>query len=189
MAERIYAKAELIDKYLKRLVSKKIEHIGTGTEQMAFQHPTLPNVVVKLMGRRAGFGEWAMLCHKNQSNPYLPKIYSINAVKLRHDPKGEDRNHLLIFTEKLESLSLYSDPEIEQTFGTPLFVWLTKQTKPAQTKVFKSFLARVKDRKLREAIGLAAFKQPSTCAFDISLDNVMLRGSTPVINDPWIRIF
>lgn len=183
--DRVYAKTELINDYLKRLVTKKIKTIGLGVEAMVFQHPTLPNVVVKLMGRHAGFADWAAVCLKHQNNPHLPKVYSMCSVTMKHIKNGDDKYHYLVFTEKLQPVN---GEIIEKGIGIDFFQWLCDTTQPKPSK-YLPYLEEVSDPQLRSAL-LLAFKKPSGIIFDLSWENMMLRGGSQlVINDPWLRGF
>ena len=187
MTERVYAKAELIDDYLKRLVAQKIKQIDLGGEARVFQHPTLSNVVVKLFESPYGQVRWAQACIRNSTNPYLPKILSICKAKLRYDATSSKTiSYYLVFSEKLTPLK--NRVPLYKILGTYLGNWFCETDNPARDlradSTARRLFGELKDRKLKLALELA-IKKPSNCEFDLTTKNFMLRGSTLVLTDPW----
>lgn len=98
--------------YFKRLTKTlNIKKLGSGMYATVFQHPVYHNVAVKYVNPRVDpmFMKYVRLCQKHQENRWIPKIVSIESVKIQDDwdvkTRGRDAKPnepgVLIFFQKL----------------------------------------------------------------------------------------
>lgn len=100
----VTSKSEFIDAYTKRLRQQGIKIISKGLYSTVYQHPTHPNVVVKLFEPRFGSNYLAyvnLCCSQFKGNPWVPKFYGRPTIKTVSDAKGNPRKIAFVFTEKL----------------------------------------------------------------------------------------
>jgi hypothetical protein len=73
---RIKADKHLID-YVDRLLKMKVPYLSSGDFSQVFRHPKYPNIAVRLSDAEGddGYALWMKFVTKNQSNPYVPKVY------------------------------------------------------------------------------------------------------------------
>jgi hypothetical protein len=188
--------AETIQNYVQRLKKLGIRRIGGGEYGLVFQHPTLPDVVVKLLVEKdPDYMSWVQFSQKHQDNPYVPKIFNVSQDKNRFDPEMFKRfgssNLLdmhLIFMEKLKPVTMNE----YKKFGTHLadlangvarkdaFMWKHIRDTP----ILWSLLSKQKeDLALAE---VAKFISDGHAGMlDVHEGNVMKRGAQVVIIDPF----
>lgn len=110
---------ETINAYIRRLKRiKNIRGLGSGYYSEVFQHPTMPDVAVKLCVENDPLAiMYLRETEKHPANPWFPKIFSIHKVQFH--AKGTDKNliardlHLdaaehithIVFMEKLKPAS------------------------------------------------------------------------------------
>ena len=186
MSERVYAAAELIDDYLKRILRDKIQVLGSGAEGTVFQHPTHPNIVVKIAPRFSGSYSWAEESKKHKDNPFFLRIHGIFEVKLRHTRQGNEIGYCLIFMEKLKPIT--NALTLDAIFGAAFLEWLQQSHNPKRS-LFLKYVEEVKDPDAKVALVTIVLHRPSHILVDITYSNILLRGNQPVFVDPWLRSF
>jgi len=91
--------------YISRLVSTlKIDQLGQGYYARVFQHPKFKNVAVKIFitKRDPDYLEYARWCQRNQNNPWVPKIISIETAPIDADEDNPEHEEItIVFFEKL----------------------------------------------------------------------------------------
>ena len=96
----VVSKLEGKHEYLDRVWELGIKHLGAGSFATVFQHPTDPNIVVKIVTRRdpayLNYLNWA---RKNQRNRYVPKILAVYKVRFKFKDSA-----IIVFMEKLKPL-------------------------------------------------------------------------------------
>jgi len=91
---------ESIADYRKRLKSLRIKQLGTGYFSRVYQHPTLADVVVKMVVRRdPKYIEFAEKCRRT-ANPWLPKVFAIHHCEMLH--RGRPTKVSFVFLERLK---------------------------------------------------------------------------------------
>lgn len=94
---------ETITEYRKRLREMGIKRLGGGLFSTVYQHPTLPNVAVKMIVRNdPKYIEYAQKC-AGLDNPWLPKIYGIEYAKVLK--RGKEITVAFVFLERLKRAS------------------------------------------------------------------------------------
>lgn len=198
MAVRIYQETAItyID-YLSRLYFKhKLKDIGRGVNGVVYQHPTMPNVVVKVAKAQRGLSvgdKWLAWCKKNQTNPYVPKIYALK--KLNITPDSTDKKWARIHNTSgkftfficfMEKLAKVSTPEFEEwVHANHLEGALLRdpETKHSFWHVADGSLSSVRDANLRKVL-LAARELGKLSNTDIQPKNCLWRGTQLVFVDP-----
>ncbi len=198
--------AERKSEYIKRLKDMGIKPLGKGAFSDVFQHPTMPDVAVKIAVWNPGFMDYVHLCQQHPSNPYLLKILDV------HDnPMGEGFNFegdagdrpgrlgrtssTIVFVEKLtpatkEQLKIFmayceSLIGIKPTGHT--FDEMHGYDKEKTQKAFWSKLSKqTKDRNLQQFAlwFMNALTRHNNRIPDMHDENIMMRGSQPVFSDP-----
>lgn len=189
--------AERLQNYVKRLKKLGIKRLGGGSFANVFQHPTLPDVVVKLLVENDwGYEQYVKFSQKNPANKYVPKILQVVNADQAFDKKHEAdvENLRLIFMEKLQpaldddylefandcSATLYlkgnanfarMDSAINYMNSVSTWVQLSTQKKDPQLAALAQFI--VKTRGKRGA------------ALDMHSGNIMMRGNQVVVTDPF----
>lgn len=178
--------------YYNRLEHElKIKRLGSGAFARVFQHPTHPEVVVKIFtDEDHAYQSYLKFCLSNQSNKYIPKILSVH--KHVHEPEKKnlsidelvDNRYTTVFMEKLKPATkaqikkAIKDLPIELSSYTPSFAELeeedfealSKQTTDKDLASFAKFILRV-------------YKNDDHWP-DLHNANVMMRGSQLVFTDP-----
>ena len=176
-ATRVYARAELLDDYLQRILKHHIKKLGSGFETIVFAHPTLSDVVVCICPNDSGKAAWARACMKASHNPYLPVIHQISRAALAFGAK--DYTFAVIFCEKLQKANVNV---ILAHYGA-LFSDF-RSGKPG--RYLQDHLENYDDA-VREAFNLVASGYPKF-RIDLHENNYMMRqGAWVVINDPWLN--
>lgn len=94
---------ETITEYRKRLHDMGIKRLGSGLFSTVYQHPTLQNMVVKMIVRNDPmYIEYAQKCSR-LDNPWLPKIYGIEYAKVLK--RGKEITVAFVFLERLKRAS------------------------------------------------------------------------------------
>lgn len=181
--------AEHLKDYVKRLKKMGIKQLGSGRFADVFQHPTMPNVVVKLLTENdRGYEAYVKFSQKNKNNKYVPRILQVVEADDAFDKKGQyDMGNLrLIFMEKLEPIhyNKYID------FGEHVLKCAGIEAKNMETSLmeistWQKCANQKEDRDLAAVAKFIVKTQGGDIEIDIHDDNVMMRGSNPVITDPF----
>lgn len=189
--------AETLSEYTRRLRKLGIKEIDRGEYGIVFQHPTLKDVVVKLLGEAdPDYMDWIHFCQKNQNNPYVPKIHKVtkktNVFDLGDSGmySGSLPHLYLIFMEKLKPLS---NAEFTK-FGA--YVAGLAHTVPDRgsfvarditdsAKLWTAVSRQKKDQTLANVAKIIARKGTAGVLLDIHPGNIMKRGTQIVITDPF----
>jgi hypothetical protein len=169
--------AETYRQYVDRLRKvEKLKYIDEGAFGTVFQHPTMPNVVAKVVKRDPANYKWLAFCRDNPSNPWLPKLYSITHLELDDAKKA-----YVVFMEKLKEARRTDFWETIEAIGmdAPLPDPGTNLDDP---KAWKCLSETTKDKNLAKVALYFSTQKWET--FDIRPDNCMLRGHQFVFVDP-----
>lgn len=177
---RLMLTAEAYWEYVNRLIKDlKIKHLGEGAYAQVFQHPTLKNIVVKLVHHDDEYLKFARFAMDNPKNPWLPRIAAIEPIKFDGSRLS---NSYLVFLEKLQPTSfelqksliwkLVDTYELHIHAFTPK--WFSKSN-------WKKLALNSKDPGLAQ---FAAFAAKNFNHLDINSANVMARGRQLVFTDP-----
>lgn len=185
--------AESMQEYVQRLSKQGVKKLGGGGYAMVFQHPTMPNVVVKMLNvGDPGYEAYLEYCQgKGKGNPYCPKILQTVYAK---DVFEDDftKNLRLIFMEKLKPLTkkdydafgnhcakLMGTPDVWQDDGPSMFEWWSTWVCLGLQKDDKDLAA------LAKYLVKVHIKSNERLVFDVHGENIMKRGSQIVITDPF----
>lgn len=187
--------AESMISYLTRLKKMGIKQIGTGNYAHVFQHPTMPDVVVKLLTESdPGYESYVKFCQRNQSNKYCPKILEVVDASKVFDTSlmYSQRGLHLVFMEKLTPITKAEYVKffryMASLYGSTLLVndhrIAFEYMRPES--FWKSLASQSKDVDLAEVASfiLNAFHNPSLTV-DLHDANIMKRGKQIVITDPF----
>lgn len=160
--------------YMKEL---GFEYINKGKYGAVFDKPGA-DYVVKIIKDDSCYLDFVRYCKDNQNNPHLPKIKG-NIIKLGH------RGYLV----RLEKLTPLSPAEFKET---GIFEFLRKYEdkfwmSPDERKLASDF--EEQNKKMANTLIELKERTPMDCHFDLHEDNVMKRGNTYVIIDPYSGIF
>lgn len=178
--------AETVQEYIDRIQELGIKSLGSGGFGQVFQHPTMPNVVVKLIHNDdPGYMKYVKFCTgPGKGNPYCPKILQVVEAKDAFDTSkriGEDLANLsLVFMEKLKPIELQQYrkfvEQMQALMGFPDYLsdrvgWLrlSKQTKDKDLAKVAKFI----------------YTTSADTDIDMHKGNVMKRGQQWVITDPF----
>jgi len=166
---------ETITEYRKRLRELGIKRLGGGLFSSVYQHPTLPNVAVKMIVRNdPKYIEYAQKC-TGLDNPWLPKIYGIEYAKVLK--RGREITVAFVFLERLKRASR------KERINTALKLGASKETNAGNGYLeclnWKA-LQRSKDKNVSEAAKLLC----DIGMNDLHEGNVMMRDGQLVITDP-----
>jgi len=205
--------AETAYEYVKRLGKLGIQSLGKGMYGQVFQHPTMPNVVVKLLLETDPmYQKYVTFCQKHQSNPYVPKIIGVESAQKAFDTKDrwnlEQANLYLVFMEKLTPASnkqykafgdyaanlantqwrkQYSKKrtDIADKINDSTLFWGGEETanELSRPNIWRYLETQKVDKNLAV---LAKFFFPDGLYLDIHQNNVMMRGQQIVIIDPFM---
>ena len=172
--------AEHYRDYVERLVRLLgREPFGQGAYASVFQHPTYPNIVVKVYRKDRGYEAYLAWCAKNKRNKYVPKF--IGKARVFWD---SDHNYIgVVFMEKLTSLTQRD----LQTFGRKI-----QKTMKDLGDVVSGDLHFDRDEWSLLAVhhpdpdlrAFSAFMRENWEQEDIKRDNLMKRGDQLVFIDP-----
>jgi hypothetical protein len=186
--------AERLQEYVKRLKKLGIKQLGSGNFADVFQHPTMPNVVVKLLTEHdRGYEAYVKFAQKNKSNKYVPRILQVVDADKAFDKKGEyDMGDLrLIFMEKLEPIhyNKYID------FGEHVVDCAGIKAKKGEhinvekalmdLATWKACAAQTKDKDLAAVAKFVVKTEGGPVQLDMHDGNMMMRGSQVIITDPF----
>lgn len=197
--------AERNSEYIKRLKQMGIKPIDKGSMSHVFEHPTMPNVAVKVYIWNDGFSKYAKFCQQHTKNPYLLKVYDIH-----HDPKGFNyegdygdkpgdagRTHSnIVFVEKLKPITKAQLRQFvaycEEIAGVPktgdtFAIYHQQITETRSKQLWYGVARQTKDRNLAQfAKWFVRLAFEGENIADIHDSNVMMRGSQVVFSDPLV---
>lgn len=180
--------------YFNRLENELgIKRLGHGGFARVFQHPTHPEVAVKVFtDGDTAYRSYLKFAQENQGNKYVPKILSVHRHVNNPKMRDKDRNidqlvddkYSIVFMEKLTPITNQKFDDLEVHIGDLLggqsvklkalspgqWKKLSEQTTDKDLAAFAKFMTRV----------LRSYSAGS----DLHMANVMLRGSQPVFTDP-----
>lgn len=160
--------AETYKEYTQRLEQQlKIKLLGEGEFGKVYQHPTMPDVAVKIVRRDPANRDWWRFANTQSTNPWVPRVYGVHNIELDDSTSG-----FAVFMEKLEPMQAMGWEGVRDFFF-PFDVY--------NPKLWRVFAAHTKDKHLAvvaDYLGKTRYK------LDVSRKNVMLRGHQPVFVDP-----
>ena len=169
--------------YINRLTKDlKIKKLGSGTFGTVFQHPTHPDVVVKVYYIDRMYEKFLRFVKKNQGNVYLPRIIDFVKIPDKDAPGGW---HHIVFMEKLESPSRSVLRKFMKHFYS--VIDLDGQHRNASDITYitpgewQDAAEQDEDPDLQAVAKFAVYYQNY---FDLHGANVMARGNQLVIIDP-----
>jgi hypothetical protein len=178
-----------------------LKHLGKGYSADVFQHPTMPDVAVKVFIYDPGFATYAKFCAQHESNPYLLKIFDYH-----NDPKGfnfegsegDKPNGLtsanIVFVEKLQPASsaaikhftayceqLAKFPATGKTLG----YYADYGNEKLNLRLWAALAQQGRDRELQQfARWYNKQIKGDDHIPDVHDSNVMVRGTQMVFSDP-----
>ena len=175
--------------YLDRLKSLGIKPLGRGSKGTVFQHPTMPNVAVKVYERddwdKSVF--WLRWCEKNQKNPYVPKIYRLGKLKNIELDVSETKQNInayhVAFMEKLEKCPR---PLVLETFTrTGALPDVINRVRTFWDFEDKPKWASITDKNLLQVLKkIKSLSGTDSNGSDLIDANIMRRGKQIVFSDP-----
>jgi hypothetical protein len=190
--------------YFRRLEDElNIKRLGSGAFARVFQHPTHPEVVVKIFtDEDLAYKKYLKFCLANQGNKYVPKILSVH--KHDHDPKKPekdlsideivDNRYTLVFMEKLQPAKLEDLRAFIRAAPFESQELKDKQSKPYSFIVnlnsfdspeWQDLAKQTSDKELATiAKFFTKILRDEEHALDLHDRNVMMRGSQLVFTDP-----
>lgn len=168
--------AETYKEYVTRLIDEmdyiKLGEGGFGT---VIQHPTMHNVVVKVVKMDRAYRKFCDFCMAHPKNPWLPKIARLDPIKL------DDANlAYVVFMEKLVKVEPAFVEKLKEAFKDKynLKYWSDNQ-----------WFNRESWRKIAAAAPpdfalLASYFATNLNSLDLVPSNFMRRGNQMVFNDP-----
>lgn len=158
--------------------SKGFTCLGHGTYAAVFDHPDFKNKYVLRLFHDLFYEDFIQFCLARPQNPHLPKFHG-KLIKMG--------NASMIRTERLDSMFDSAaagpvDDAIER-----MEPYMEKASKGDEA-AHQSLLRIASEIGFEDILStmLECYKaMPSRAHFDVSSDNIMLRSSTLVINDPW----
>lgn len=188
--------AENIKQYVKRLKKMGIKRIGEGNNAEVFQHPTMPNVVVKLLTHDdAGYDRYVDFCRAHQGNKYCPQILDVHKDQGVFESSDPDLH--LIFMEKLRPLNKAQYYEFLR-YALTLLNYGERMDKLKtypdavklmnNEKLWGNLAIQKEDQALSEVARFLVNGRPTSTYIDLNPGNLMLRGSQVVIVDPFFVV-
>jgi hypothetical protein len=193
--------AETLEQYLQFLTKQGIKRLGHGLSSAVFNHPTMPNVVVKvIVSSDPYYLRYIEFCKKNPSNSWLPKVLGGPETRLLDtdddwtDKPSKDRKGvsvkqkvIFVFLEKLRP----STP-LERATAVDYFWSLLKEQSEDNFPKFTRFSdfgpgdwkILSKQTKDKYVATLADFLYKFDNYLDLHSANLMMRGTQLVFNDP-----
>lgn len=190
--------AEKPDEYIKRLLSLGMKRIGRGTTSTVFQHPTVPNLVVKIgrfkrNGRTSMAYDWLMFAQSESDNPFLPKISHLQVL---HDVELNawefNENGAEMYICMMEKLSPATAADVEKMiadYGIESCIVRDPNARPGRVQKMwdvtdnKADIAKIKNHHLRSVIATLDYMS-SISNNDFAVDNLLMRGRQLVFVDP-----
>jgi len=204
-SNEILTEWSVIDPAIKKeMVKKGYKFLGSGADQMAFLEPGTGHVLKifgtqdHLEGQKTEFSDdhkmfltWAKFCMQNSNNKFLPKFFGYDSFVYRN------YNYLQIRQERLTSSGVLGK------YLAEIAEWLESGTEksimnPKMNSKFPSLQRVVTlatpliggEEELRAflttAKSLRKISDRKEWQWDLHHQNIMKRGSTPVIMDPWV---
>lgn len=181
---------ESIDNYFKRLAEIGIKRIGRGQYASVFQHPTQPDLVVKVgEANWSKSKEWLLWCKKNPSR-WTPKVTLVEDVsfQLPNGGKLDVKRCFIAFLEKLQP----ADGALVKDFLSNLKSLGAMES--SYTLVGGKSGYRIRREALKSAGSLTedlrrtllTVSRLSPNGFDCKVSNFRSRGSQLVLTDPVI---
>lgn len=170
---------ESFDNYLQRLIDLGIEKLGKGQHATVFQHPTHPNVVVKVSveGPKSASYSW-LSWSETANNRYAPKVYFLSELKTSAPAKWRYKTPPRMFIAFLEKLQPADLPTVRAFFKKHDYVFL--KLEPKFWGIDDDNFEYVEDPDL-----LASLKAITSMGYsDLKSENIMLRGKQIVFVDP-----
>lgn len=168
--------AETYKEYIRRLVDEMdYVKLGEGGFGTVIQHPTLRNVVVKVVKMDRAYRKFCDFVMKHPHNPWLPKIARLEQLKL------DDANlAFAVFMEKLDKVDEAYVVKLKEAFRSRynLKFWSDNQ-----------WFDRASWRKIAadsppDFAQLATYFATNLNSLDLTPSNFMRRGNQLVFNDP-----
>jgi hypothetical protein len=177
--------AETIDQYVERLQRKGLRKLGEGAFSVVFDHPTMPNVAVKVIAfRDETYLKYVDLCKKHPNNPWLPKILGGPEAHLVDSKQpGQKQKVLFVFLEKLKPASNSLLSKACVYLGTLIDL---KLSVPSDFEVFEPHEWKELAHQTRDSDVsiLAAFLAQYPDNLDLGPHNFMARSTQVVFVDP-----
>lgn len=152
--------------------------LGMGTYAAVFDHPSFNKRYVLRVFHDDNYETFISFCMSQQGNPHLPRFHG---KLMKMGPAA------MIRMERLEPMMDFAqagpvDEGFERIEG-----FLTAAVKGNQTALDKvnEIAQDIGVGELVETILKCYAAMPPRSHFDVSTDNIMRRGSTLVITDPW----
>lgn len=172
--------AETFKDYAHRLEKSGIKMLGEGAFGKVYQHPTYNNVAVKIVRKDPANAKWLRFCVAHKGNPYLPKLYGVQALDIDDSKKA-----YVVFMEKLKPCpvgaywALYTHVIPGANPGNSHYALKLNINNPYVWAMF----AKVAAEPNLKALALL-FAKCRLGSLDLSQSNLMLRGEQIVFVDP-----
>ncbi len=183
--------AEKLKEYQKRLKKLGIKTLGQGNFADVFQHPTMPNVVVKLLTENdKGYEKYVAFSEQHKGNKYVPKILGVHKEKDVFEGELDPDLHL-VFMEKLRPIEDDEYMEFGQyildlgTDGATPSIMTSMTDHLNDLPRWKSIARQTKDKDMAELAKFFLANAKGKVNLDLHDGNMMMRGSKPVITDPF----
>lgn len=173
-----FVKAETYRQYVDRLTDDlNLKWVGEGEFGTVIQHPTLKNIVAKVVRADSKYLKFCKFAKANRNNPWLPKIADI--VKLNLDDSSAA---YVVFLEKLRPLPCARWKQLRMDIGAEIDYEPSLDPRTWFPKPVWLHIAR-------EARGtdlgvVAAYLAANYRDLDLHVGNLMLRGKQIVFTDP-----
>lgn len=195
----------------EHLKNRGYKFLGQGVDQMAFREPDTGQVL-KIFGAGAQgqkmFKIWAGYCQDRPGNPFLPKFYDYesfqfrgkNYFQIKQEPLAENSAMAL----PVSRLALYIDM-MPRLVTDPDQVPVLMLDPEQRDRYFRPLLGARYLRSLNQALANLEYLPRRQLALliatlceivargkdfgwqnDLHVGNIMFRGKTPVIMDPWV---
>jgi len=169
--------AEDLSSYTGRLV-QQLHLLGEGSFAQVFQHPTDPNMVVKVFADDPVYLQYVNFCQRNPNNRWLPKVMELH----RLDIDGRD-DVWAVFMPRLRHAT---QAQVNQAFAG-LVPWLPEVNKAFSERKRLSFpqwriLVRMADDP--DTKTMATWMWRHFNRLDLLRQNFMMRDDQVVFNDP-----
>ena len=191
--------------YYNRLEQElNIQRLGNGAFARVFQHPTHPEVVVKVFtDEDKAYKAFLKFCLQNQGNKYLPKILSVHhhdhtpkkKIKDRSIDEIVDNKYTLVFMEKLTPAT--KDDVTKFIKSVPFEAQHLKNNLKAEVPYrlgqlvsfynaeWTDLSRQTEDKDLAEVANFfVGILKKQMYSLDLHDKNVMMRGSQLVFTDP-----
>lgn len=170
LSEVVNTKTKLKDYVLQLTDKYKIKLLGRGVGGHVFQHPTMPDVAVKVCtAKDVNYMKYAKYCMKHSLNPWVPKIMHIE------DVANSSGDYHIVFMEKLRSISMREFSEFLED------VLSIDHLKPTDDEIHDAASMKHGDSDLQSLLRyLVSFDD----ALDFTAQNFMKRGKQIVFVDP-----